>query len=323
MTVAFKYGRKTPSNTPAIALKSILRSAVSIPPHPVSEDALAQLSGWQMLGNDTYGDCVAVTWANERKIISTILGGKPTYPTLSQVYSLYKTQNPNFPNDDNGMDIQTCLSYLVKNGGPDGVKPVAFAKVDVTNLEEVKAALAIFGMVWVGINVLNANMDEFNNGQPWDFVSASALDGGHSVVAGGYLGTASNDVRFITWAQETGFTDAFWAHQAEEAWVVIWPEHLGTKQFQQGIDQQALASAYTALTGRTFPVQPTPTPTPVPTPTPTPVPVPTPTPVPVPVDPRVVAFYNAVRVWAHNHHTGSNARAAKAAIALFKAEGLE
>ena len=48
--------------------------------------------------------------------------------------------------------------------------------------------------------------------------------------------TPADDVRFITWAQETGFTDNFWSKQVEEAWAVIWPEQLGTTEFEQGIN---------------------------------------------------------------------------------------
>jgi hypothetical protein len=279
-----KFGRRSPSRTPSIKFKSILKA---MPDHPVSEDYLSQLSNWQMLGNDQYGDCVAVTWSNMRRFYSALLGENENYPNMDEVISIYKTQNPNFPTDDNGMDIQTLLGYLIKNGGPDGVKPIAFASVDYTNLEEVKAALAIFGGIWLGVNVQNSNMDDFNNGKPWDYHDGDSIEGGHSILAGGYLGKSSDDVRFITWAEETGFTDNFWKHLAEECWAVIWPESLGTKQFIQGIDLNQLALDYKSLTGRDLPLpQPTPIPTPQPTPTPQPIPTPTPKPTPVPPTPK-------------------------------------
>ena len=58
-------------------------------------------------------------------------------------------------------------------------------------------------------------------------------------------------------AAETKFTEAFRTHQVEEAWVVIWPEHLGSKAFLAGVDETALAADYYSLTGREFPAQPT------------------------------------------------------------------
>lgn len=177
------------------------------------------------------------------------------------------------------MDIQTGLEYLLKNGGPDGVKPIAFAKVDVKNVAEVQAALAIFGSLWVGITVLDQNMQQFDEGVDWTKIPGAQVDGGHAILAGGYT---SRDFRFITWGEETGLALSFWQGEVqgyqlvEEAWVVVWPEHLGSRQFLDGVSLVQLASEYQALTGKTLylPIVPTPAPTPAPTPTPTPTPAP-------------------------------------------------
>jgi hypothetical protein len=302
-----KFGRRPPKGAPALRLSAILSGI--IPEHPVSEDYLAQLSDWQMLGNDQYGDCVAVTWANQRRLVTALLGGHEHYPTLSDVETLYRTQNPAFPAEDNGMDIQTCLEYLVKSGGPDGVKAVAFARVDYGNPAECAAAMAIFGHLWVGINVQEANMDDFDQGLPWDWHTGSPIDGGHSVEAGGYdPANPGDDEQFITWGTETAFTDLFWSHGVEEAWVVVWPENLGTKQFQQGIDQAKLASAYEAITGRVLPVPP---PSPAPSPTPNGC-----------LDVADKALFAAVAAWMVLRHVREGRKVAQALQAWAKAKGL-
>jgi hypothetical protein len=257
----YKYGRRPPKNAPALRFGSFLQSAA--PSYPATIDYLANLPGWQMLGNDVAGDCNAVTWANLRRLVTGTLA-TVYYPTQAQVWQFYQTQNPDFDpngtqgtngpgsNDDQGMDIQTGLEYLQTTGGPDGVKAVAFAKVDHTDLAEVKAALAIFGGLWLGVNVLGANQQEFAAGQAWSDVSGSAIEGGHAILGGGY---DTDDVKFITWAQETEFAGSFWngvvqgTPLVEESWVVIWPEHLGTTEFEQGVDQAQLAADYLALTG--------------------------------------------------------------------------
>jgi hypothetical protein len=257
----YKYGRRSPKNAPALQFSSILNSA--LPTYPPTEDYLATLTGWQMLGNDVAGDCNAVTWANTRRLITATLA-KEYYPSQAEVWQFYQTQNPGFdPNgtsstngpgssSDQGMDVQTGLEYLHANGGPDGVKAVAFAKVDHTNLGEVKAALAIFGALWLGVQVLDANQKEFSEGKAWTDVKGSAIDGGHAILSGGYTAT---DIKFITWAQETEFGKSFWngvvqnTPLVEESWVVIWPEHLGSVAFEQGVDQAQLAADYQALTG--------------------------------------------------------------------------
>jgi hypothetical protein len=261
--MAYKYGRRPPKNAPALSLTSFLVRPV--PAHPSSEDYLARLNAWKMLGNDVAGDCNAVAWANMRRLITATLSSE-YYPTQAQVWQFYKTQNPLFnpqgtsltngpgSSADQGMEIQTGLEYLQSRGGPDGVKALAFAKVDQNDFAQVEAALAIFGGIWLGITVLDANQQEFANGQAWTDVPGSPIDGGHAILGGGY----TPDVKFITWAQETEFAPSFWSGSVngvslvEEAWVVIWPEHLGSKSFLSGIDLQQLAADYLDLTGETL-----------------------------------------------------------------------
>ncbi|HET6914978.1 MAG TPA: hypothetical protein VFH56_02700 [Acidimicrobiales bacterium] len=319
-----KLGRRAPKNAPALMFSSFMKPVGTVPAHPSTEDYLAKLTNWQVLGNNDAGDCNAVTWANMRRLVTATLTTE-NYPTQEQVWEFYKTQNSNFdPNGssstngpgssaDQGMDIQTGLEYLQKNGGPDGVKPVAFAKVDPTNTDEVQAALAVFGGLWLGVIVLDANMQQFDNGQPWTLVAGSQVDGGHAILGGGY----DPQVKFITWGQETEFASSFWngtvnyngqqVNLVEEAWVVIWPEHLGSKEFMEGIDVQGLADAYKQLTGKTLDLPPVPTPAPVPPPVPpTPTPQPTPDPV-ITVDAadRQLAAYASV--WVQKFHIFSNA----------------
>ena len=200
MPVPGLYGRKPPKRAPALQLARYLTGAV--PAHPAFADYLSRLSGWRMLGNDWTG------------IVSPLLEQHPQaghrgaehgeLPPLAEVLAFYETQNPGYPPDD-GMDIQTALEDLVKAGGPDGVKAVGFAKVDYTDPAEVQAAIAIFGSIWTGINVQDAQQTQFNAGQPWDYVAGSPVDGGHSVIVGGYgqprPGPLGGDEDFITWSR--------------------------------------------------------------------------------------------------------------------------
>ena len=73
------------------------------------------------------------------------------------------------------------------------------------------------------------------------------------LITGGYGSPAGPDTRFITWAQETAFTGGFWTHQVEEAWIVVWPEHLGAESFLAGVNLGTLAADYTLLTGKQAP----------------------------------------------------------------------
>lgn len=253
-----KFGKKPPQNKPALRLRSFLSG--TLPEHPLEAHHL-NIGGWQMLGNDRWGDCVAVTWADIRRIM-TRLAGTEHYPTLDEVLAVYKTQNPGFPSQDDGMYIQELLGYLHKNAGPDGAKPIAFARVDQLDPEEVAAAIAIFGCLWVGFNVQEMHMSyDWPRGLPFDYHPGDEWIGGHSVIIGGYDSDRVGPGKEMkTWAKVTAFTDEGWANCVDEAWVVVWPENLGTSQFQVGIDRTALANAYQVLTGRELPLPPEPTP---------------------------------------------------------------
>jgi len=366
------YGRRPPKRAPAIRFSAIRRAAAA-PAVPSAVDYLAPLrGGWLMLGNGPddsvapgfqgCGDCVPVTWANIRRVVTAVLAAPGVYPPWSQVLAAYRTQNPDFdpagdpdttgPGSpaDGGMDIQTFLEWLVANPGSlDGGTLAGFASVDYTNTEEVRAAIDAGGVLWLGINVQAAQETQFSDGQPWNYVKGSPVQGGHSIVCGGYgaevtggTPAMAGDEKFVTWAQESSFTDTFWANLAEELWFPIWAEQLGTLEFQAGVDMTAFAAEYTAITGRPFPGPVTPPPAPVPpvppvpdpplppvppapVPPAPPAPVPPVPPAPVPPAPVADAADQALAVaagtWPYEHHVGQNERVARALGIWLEAKG--
>jgi len=256
--VDLKFGKREPLNKPALMFADIATGV--IPDHPAMMEELPKF-GWRMLGNDQYGDCVAVTWANNRRVMTRLVG-EEHYPDLSQVLELYGTQNDWRSGEDNGMYVQACLEHLNKNGGPDGVKAVAFAKVDWTNEAEVEAASWIFrNSLWIGTAVQRANLSDFDARRPWDYHEGSSIVGYHGILGGDYDSDLSaQDQRMATGAELTGFTRNGFARLVDELWVVIWPEHFQTQAFQVGVDRQKLADAYKTLTGRDLPLPPEPPP---------------------------------------------------------------
>lgn len=245
-----KFGRKPPSGAPALMFSDFLRVA---PPHPVAQDNLARQRSWRMLGNNEYGDCVSVAVANQIRTVTQDLGLKKVYPTLTQVLNFYRTQNPNFPAQDDGMVVQDALSYLLHTGWPGRSRRrcLAYAKVRVSHEDELDAAIAIFGSLVLGIWVQPGNEADFDAGRVWSDHGEQPL-GGHAVVAAGYKAGVS--LRFVTWAQETMMGLDYVRGCVEEAWVVIWPENLGSEQFYADIDVPGLQAAYKSLTGRVLPL---------------------------------------------------------------------
>lgn len=298
MTVDFsdlKLGKRDPINKPALMLSEILTGVVPVTPTSVDHFVQAT-SGWELGANDTFGTCGPTSVANHRRLVTSALLGAEQAPTLQDVFDLYRRSgNPNFnPNlsyddpkqEDNGVVMQTMLEALL-DGGIGGVKPVAFAKIAPDDMDTLDKAIAIFGGVLLGLTLDVAQQRQTT----WDYVARSGQWGGHAVLAGKYddpTGTASDRVHVITWAEDMPTTRNFINRQDDEAWVVIWPEMLNDKTFLEGINLEALASAYEDLTGKKLPVPapaPVPAPTPSPKPTPEPVPAPVPAPTPAPTTP--------------------------------------
>lgn len=309
-----KLGRRAPKNARALLAARFLTGA--IPAHPASVDHFNEISDWGLYGNDKYGDCGPTSVGNQRKLITRYLGGAEHSPSQDDVFALYKASgNPDFnPADpggpgDGGVDMQTMCEALV-SVGIGGVKALGFAKVDVANVDEVRAAIAVFGSVLFGVDLETAQQTQTDRGL-WDY-SRSGEWGGHAILGGRYTSAKTGeDLAVITWAEVVGLTDLFEQHQVEEAWIVIWPEHLGSAEFQTGVDMAALASDYLALTDRTFPV-------PVAPPAPAPVPAPPVTP-PAPVGDADAVLAAALRPWLAERHTGDNQRA-KVAVEAWIAE---
>lgn len=254
-----------------------------IPDHPDTADYLARVTDWGLYANDRFGVCGPAAVANQRKQVSLYLDAAEQSPSLDDVFALYRTQCPGFDPTtgagDNGVVLADLLSALLRDG-IGGVKPLAYAAVDVGNPDEVRAAVALFGSLLFGVSLETGQQEQTDAGGPWDLIRRGPGTrpwGGHAVLAGAYTsvtGRGQPDISVVSWGEVLGTTDAFCGRQLDEAWVVIWPEHLGTTEFADGVNLAALAADYEQLTGRPFPSLPRPTPEPEPEPEPVPGPGP-------------------------------------------------
>jgi hypothetical protein len=283
---------------PHLKLSAVLRDRLANP--PATADWQADTIAWPMYGNDSWGDCV---WAetghaiNQLTFYATGVEVEPTERDILTGYSAVTGFDPNAgpPGNnptDQGTYIQDAMAYWRKTGIA-GHKIVAYAALDVANLNEVRQAIALFGSISIGLNFPGSAMDQFNAGQPWDVVRGATVEGGHCVLAGAY---DKDGVGVVTWGAETRMTWAFWKKYVDEAWVVLDAD--GMKKagvyFTGAPSFYALGQQFAALTGG---------PNPIPQPGPAPTPPPSPTPA---TDPRLVQVADLMRSWAHdNHVTGA------------------
>ncbi len=290
-----KLGLRPPSRKPALLLADILTGVA--PAHPATADHFGKLA-FGLYQNDKYGDCGPTSVANLARLVTGGLLGAEVQPSQDDVFDLYRRSgNPQFDPktgaDDNGVDMQTMLEALLAGGIGNGngakVKPIAFAKVDVTSDDQLTAAVSIFGGCLWGVDLQTAQQAQTDAHPPkWDFHSSGEW-GGHAIVNGAYKSGALEDV--ISWALRVETTATFRRHQLQEAWVVVWPWNLDHPAFQAGVDVTALAAAYKSLTGRDLP-HPTPPP-------------------PVVAD-ADGALWTAAKAWSAQSHSGDSKKVATA-----------
>jgi hypothetical protein len=279
---AGKLGRR-PNDPDKPRLRLAPRLDTTVPAPPALVDWLDKVQSWPMYANDRYGDCVWAMIGHAIEAYTTY--GKGDTVTISEAdvlksYSDVTGFNPDDPSTDQGTVIQDALNYW-KTTGVGGHQIKAFAQVDHTNPDEVKAALNLFGVLLVGVNFPASAMDQFNAGQPWDVLdNDGGIEGGHAIHVG-HADTDNVTYNLVTWGAVEGMTSAWWAEYVEEAWIAVtddWLSEAGTSP--GGLDLYGLGEDLSALTGEPNPF-PAPEPTPVPAPTPTPEP---PAPSPEPVD---------------------------------------
>jgi len=221
-----RYGRRSRSAPRAEARPAADRV---VPPHPAAEDYLGALPGWQLLGNDRAGTVTRSLGQHARLVTATLAAEH--YPTQEQVWEFYRTQN----RTSTGR-IQRRQRARLQRGpghgcpGRPGVPPRErrprwgqsgrFAKVDHTNLDEVDAAWPSSARCGSGSSP---------GREPGAVLGRPAVDrcprlGRRRRPRHPRRGYSASEVKFITWAEETGFDLSFWNGTAdgsplvEECW---------------------------------------------------------------------------------------------------------
>lgn len=294
-----------------------LRLTGAVPAHPVTADFIAGIPSWIMGGNDRFGTCGPVSIANYVRLLYWWLTGELVTITDDAVFDLYRRSgNPDFDPatgaGDGGVEMPVLLDALLKGGiavtHDSGVTeqlfPLCYARFDLANLDELRAATSICGGGILAGELETAQQAQTDASPPvWDY-KPSGEWGGHAFMGGAYTSAdapGAVDESVVSWALRVGTTDAFLRNQLQEGYAVIFRMLWDHPTFQAGVDQAALAADYQAITGRTIPVPAPPSPPPNPPPMPTPA---------ADVDARYAGDPELI-AWAKSRHVGENAYAAR------------
>ena len=94
-----------------------------------------------------------------------------------------------------------------------------FARVDPKNHTHIQQAIQLFGGVYIGFQVQQNCIEQFNARQPW--TPGPLTQDGHAVFAVAY---DQNTVTVLTWGNTQQGTWGWWDECVDEAYAIVPPE---------------------------------------------------------------------------------------------------
>jgi hypothetical protein len=225
------------------------RFKANLPTHPAAFGHENLVKSWGMLGNDQYGDCVLAGAAHETMLWNAMAKKAVSFTPRAVLsdYSAITGFDPRDPSTDQGTDMRAAAKYRQKTGVVDAKgkrhKIGAYVFLDPQNLEQLTEALWLFGAVALGVQMPQSAMDQFNQGQPWDVVKGSPIEGGHYVPAVSLRG----NINVVTWGKVQPVTQAFLKKYATSAIAYLSEEMLLNGKSLEGFDLATLKADLASL----------------------------------------------------------------------------
>jgi len=187
-------------------------------PYPASTVHHEQLvKTWPMDGNDQYGDCVAAAAAHMIQSWDATTGVQLPVPTEQAVVSEYFTLTGG---RDNGLVMSDTLNTWM-HSGLWGNRILGYAPVKPTSQLHLKQAVNFYGAAFLGMQLPQNSMSQFDHGQPWSLVTGwqtQKIIGGHAVPA---LGYDANYLYVVTWGSVQKVAWDWYYVYGDEAWCVL------------------------------------------------------------------------------------------------------
>jgi hypothetical protein len=139
--------------------------------------------------------------------------------------------------NDEGSDVQTVLQLRQSRGLLDvgGVRYKIGQTFVLDGLQEIWEAAYVCDVVGIGVQLQQEQMNQFDAGQPWDYVASGP---GATVIGGHYI-PIMGPSGLITWGKRQGYTQAFIEHQVDEAYAWLDAERLTVAGLSaEGMTQQ-------------------------------------------------------------------------------------
>jgi hypothetical protein len=164
-----------------------------------------------MDGNDTLGDCTIAALAHAETVFNGFLS-KEKVVSKTAVVKLYMHLTGGV---DSGLNELDVLKYW-QSQGVSGEKILSYVAIDPKNHVHVQQAIQLFGGVYLGFQVQQNCIQEFDNHLPW--TPGPLTNDGHAVYAVAYDQTG---VTVLTWGNTQQATWAWWDECVDEAYAIL------------------------------------------------------------------------------------------------------
>lgn len=222
-----------------------------LPEPPASVNHVNAVRRWPVYANDKLGDCTCASVGHLAGLWTT-LAGRPDWPSEPDVIAAYSAvggYRVGEPNTDRGAVMLDVLRYWRKTGvGRHRIG--AFVAVDPADQRQVRAAVHLFGAVYVGASLPDAALTPTQAGHTWRLVSGAGgrpnRDNGHAFIVGGY---GSRGLTGATWGMPQRMTNGWWSACVDEAWAIVSADQLDAAGYSPaGLDTAALLADLKAIT---------------------------------------------------------------------------
>ena len=189
-----------------------------------------------MDGNDQYGDCTIAARAHAVTVFRGLISKEVIFPTAT-VEKLYFALTGG---QDTGLDELTVLNYWRKNVTGDDL--LAYVSINPANHKHVQQAIQLFGGVYLGFQVQENAIQEFDARQPW--TPGTLTQDGHAVFVVEYDPAGGT---CLTWGNTQKFTWPWWDECVDECYALL-PMEATSPGFCPGFDVVKLQAALAAVT---------------------------------------------------------------------------
>jgi len=242
----YRFGKHPPkADYRTLRLRDYMGPGLAAPPASLSvlDRVYTELGAndptqlFPMDGNDRYGDCTIAALAHAITVYHGLVAKPAKIMSQQAVLKLYMHLTGGVDSGLNELDVLNHWHQLAV----DGEKIMAFAKVDPKNHTHVQQAIQLFGGVYIGFQVQENAVQDFDAHKPW--TPGQLTQDGHAVYAVGY---DQDTVTVLTWGNTQQGTWAWWDECVDEAYAIL-PMEAQNQGFAPGFDFAALQTDLNAV----------------------------------------------------------------------------